>query len=361
MAIKISKYRGGPALEVSVTLDIPGKGRTRVRRKSPVSSVSGTNRWAEALQKELLTKGLETRPRLGPTLAEFGPKYLEWCRSDGKKHAYIKLQRSIINKWLTPRLGKLRLGNVRAGHVNKLKSDLLASVSKSYGNSVLLCLRRILTVAADPDGLDEIAEVPVRIKLFKVDKNGRKAFYEFEDFERLVQAAGECDDRTRLITLLGAEAGLRIGETIELQWDDIDFRRHLIHVRRAIYDGVVDTPKGGRGRRVEMTDRLRAALQAHRHLKGKHVLYDDAGAQLTYKVALGMFEKAVRRAALVGTTHWLRHTFCSHLAIEGVTARAIQELAGHVDIKTTLGYMHLSPRSTREAIAVLNDRSRSTA
>jgi hypothetical protein len=41
--------------------------------------------------------------------------------------------------------------------------------------------------------------------------------------------------------------------------------------------------------------------------------------------------------------HRLRHTFCSHLAMRGAPARAIQELAGHQGLTTTQRYMHLSP------------------
>ena len=39
----------------------------------------------------------------------------------------------------------------------------------------------------------------------------------------------------------------------------------------------------------------------------------------------------------------LRHTFCSHLAMRGAPARAIQELAGHSELGVTQRYMHLSP------------------
>jgi site-specific recombinase XerD len=49
----------------------------------------------------------------------------------------------------------------------------------------------------------------------------------------------------------------------------------------------------------------------------------------------------------------LRHTFCSHLAAAGVPAKAIQELAGHADLKTTLRYMHLSPGDRDGAMEVL--------
>jgi integrase len=52
--------------------------------------------------------------------------------------------------------------------------------------------------------------------------------------------------------------------------------------------------------------------------------------------------------------HRLRHTFCSHLAMRGAPARAIQELAGHQDLTTTQRYMHLSPAALDSAIRLLD-------
>ena len=52
--------------------------------------------------------------------------------------------------------------------------------------------------------------------------------------------------------------------------------------------------------------------------------------------------------------HILRHTFCSHLAMRGAPARAIQELAGHADLTTTQRYMHLSPAALDSAIRLLD-------
>jgi hypothetical protein len=51
--------------------------------------------------------------------------------------------------------------------------------------------------------------------------------------------------------------------------------------------------------------------------------------------------------------HILRHTFCSHLAMRGAPARAIQELAGHMDLTMTQRYMHLSPAALDSAIRLL--------
>ena len=70
--------------------------------------------------------------------------------------------------------------------------------------------------------------------------------------------------------------------------------------------------------------------------------------------------KAVRGAQRIADVeqgvHILRHTFCSHLAMKGAPARAIQELAGHADLTTTQRYMHLSPAATEDAIRLLDGR-----
>ena len=52
--------------------------------------------------------------------------------------------------------------------------------------------------------------------------------------------------------------------------------------------------------------------------------------------------------------HDLRHTFASHLVMNGVGLKAVQELLGHADMKMTMRYAHLSHEHLREAVSVLN-------
>lgn len=72
------------------------------------------------------------------------------------------------------------------------------------------------------------------------------------------------------------------------------------------------------------------------------------------KIVQDYVASAARKAAVPKGVHILRHTFCSHLAMRGAPARAIQELAGHKDLKTTQRYMHLSPAAVEGAIRLLD-------
>ena len=173
--------------------------------------------------------------------------------------------------------------------------------------------------------------------------------------ETLVSAAKATDPRACLLTLLGGEAGLRCGEMMALEWGDIDLAKRQLAVRRSDWKGHVTVPKGGRVRYVPLTVRLTAALREHRHLRGARVLCEPTGEPLTQKMVQDHMRRAARRAGLTKVgVHILRHTFCSHLAMRGAPARAIQELAGHQDLTTTQRYMHLSPTAVADAIRLLD-------
>jgi integrase len=59
-----------------------------------------------------------------------------------------------------------------------------------------------------------------------------------------------------------------------------------------------------------------------------------------------------------GTSIGSGHTFSSHLAMRGAPAKAIQELAGHADLSTTMRYRHPARGSKEAAIAMLEQGAR---
>jgi integrase len=153
--------------------------------------------------------------------------------------------------------------------------------------------------------------------------------------------------------LLGGEAGLRCGEVMALEWSNVDLQKRQVCVAQSEWKGHLTMPKGGRTRYVPLTRRLTEALKEARYLRSKRVLSDRSGKPLTQKVVQVTVPRAARRANVKAGVHILRHTFCSHLAMRGAPARAIQELAGHQDLSTTQQNMHLSPAALDAAIRLL--------
>ncbi len=76
-------------------------------------------------------------------------------------------------------------------------------------------------------------------------------FLDFEEVERLVGAAG---GQWRVMILLAARTGLRMGELLALRWEDVDLVKGQVRVCRSVSRGVVTTPKSGRSREVALCD-----------------------------------------------------------------------------------------------------------
>jgi integrase len=365
MTVKIRPYtrskREGWEVDICVTL--PDGKEARERRRAPVSTKQQAQRWGEAREREILLEALtkpviETPKKEVPTLSEFVPRFMEgYAEANRQKPSGIHAKKTILKLHLEPALGTKRLDEIKSEDVQQLKAKLgkrsdKAALSAKTVNNILCVLGKMLRVAVE---WEIIPSMPCRIGLLKAPKP-EKSFLEFDDLERLVEGTKKVGWDAHLMVLLGAEAGLRRGEMISLRAGDVDHGRGQLHVRRGDWNGIESLPKGGRGRIVDMTKRLAAALKAHRHLRSDRVLCEDGGSPITGRTIARWMRQATRRAGLAELEgpHILRHTFCSHLAMRGATVMAIKELAGHRDVSTTMGYMHLSPSAKRDAVALLD-------
>jgi integrase len=272
------------------------------------------------------------------------------ARANRQKPSGIAAKEMIARVHLLPRFGEVQLNAVTTEQVQQLKASLTARSPKTVNNTISV-LNTMLKKAVEWGVIDRM---PCAIRLLPIPPR-EAPFHDFDDFERLVAAARHRGPEAYLVVLLGGEAGLRRGEIAALQWTDVDMRKRQICVRGSVWKGHIGTPKGGRFRYVPMTQRLAAALQTSRHLRGPWVFCDRGGQPLTEKDIGDHVDHAARRAGLRRRgIHILRHTFCSHLAMRGAPARAIQELTGHADLKTTQRYMHLSPAAVEAAIRLLD-------
>jgi integrase len=370
---KIRPYRGNSdVLEVDITLRLPDGRLHRERKKSPVRSKSGTERWAAAREAEILRNALAPKPAPAeperppvPTLAVFWPRFIaDHSRANRQKPSGIESKEYHFRQYLEPVLGALRIDQVTDAEIIRLKRYMTTELggapnAKSKGsksastiNNCLSSLSKCLACAVE---WGELPAMPCKIRRLKTQQPAPK-FYDFEEYERLVEAASELDARVHLVVLLGGDAGLRKGEILALEQAACDTKSGRVMVEWNQVKKNRHATKGMEFRAVPMTSRLRAALQAHRHLRGPRLLLDDAGkpiSERTLRTWLAAAQKAAKLPKASGELHILRHTFCSHLAMKGAPVTTIQKLAGHKHLVTTTRYMHLAPGETDRAIKLL--------
>jgi len=349
MSVTVRAYRTGGWM-VDINTRLSSGARHRERRRLSVPSKSAAQRWGQDRERHLLQHGPPQPKKEVPTLQEFAPRFLEGhARANRQKPSGIAAKEMIVRVHLVPAIGAKPLDTITNEDVQRLKHRLLNKAPKTV-NNILTVLNVMLKKAVE---WGVIERLPCTIKVLPVSKGSTK-FYDFDEFEQLVTAARTTDPRAYVLVLLSAEAGMRLGEMVALEWSDIDFTKGQVCVQRSAWKGQVGSPKGGRLRYVPLTARLAAALREHRHLRGPRVLYQDDGSPLTEGLVQGLVRRAAQRVGLPNNgPHMLRHTFCSHLAMKGAPARAIQELAGHADLTTTQRYMHLTPATVESAIRLL--------
>jgi integrase len=330
------------------------------RRIRARGACKGARNRAEALAIERARRAeLEAEPEAPPpppmTFAAHAEEVMTLHATVENKHSERKSKRSILDRHLLPAFGHLALDAIGPRQIAAYKAEKLKPSDGTVGlkpktiNNHLTVLRKSLVLAKEWGRLAVVPTVGfLRVKKPEID------FFTFDEAARIL--AGAERDPWYVMILCGLRAGLRQGELLELRWDDVDLIKGALRIRRAIYDGVIDVPKGGRNREVPMGDDLRAALrELPSRFAGGLVWPCEGGRNLTKGEAKWPLWRACKRAGLrrVGW-HVLRHTFASHLVMRGVPLKAVQELLGHASIEMTMRYAHLAPDVSREAVKLLD-------
>lgn len=360
--------------------------KQRVVKVSPVQTRRGAEQYERELRNALLN-GTFGKEKCGEesviTLADYTPRFLTYSENNNK-HSSVVTKHQILDDHILPFFGKMALASIGPAEIEDFKAHMRKKKSAARArkkaptqaairkrkdvepnplslktvNNVLTVLHKLLALAEE----QRVIRQAPRVKLFGKLRKPPFDFLSFEEAERLVAAS---EPEWRPMLLVAIKAGLRQGELMGLQWNDLDLTQKLLHVRRTIWRGVEGLPKGGRERTVDLPASVVDALKAHRHLRGRFVFCQEDGQQLTEGKMKAPLRRALRAAGItreVGQIGWhdLRHTYGSHLAMRGVPLKVIQELMGHATIEMTNRYAHLSPDTRREAVGVLDRPSAPT-
>jgi len=240
-----------------------------------------------------------------------------------------------------------------------------AATQNQAFNALLLLFRDILHV--------DTAHLPVTIRA----RQGKRlpSVLSVNEVQQILAAV---EPQYSLMIKLLYGSGMRMSELLRLRIQDIDFDHRLITVHAA---------KGDKDRTTLLPDSLVEPLKQHLEIvKALHEQDQQEGfgavwlpgalarkypnaatewpwqflfpsAQLSRDPEAGVFrrhhvydktlqaamQRAVKRAKINkrATLHTLRHSFATHLLMQGTDIREIQELLGHKSVETTMIYTHV--------------------
>ncbi len=136
-------------------------------------------------------------------------------------------------------------------------------------------------------------------------------------------------------------SGLRKGEILALQWQDIDFDNDLIYVTKSVaHNGdkpYVKKPKTEAGCRiVPLLAPLKAKLSASQGKPTDYIISDTGKSPLTKRRFETLYTNYQKNVGITATAHQLRHSFATVAIENGVDIKSVSEILGHKQISTTL-------------------------
>lgn len=180
-------------------------------------------------------------------------------------------------------------------------------------------------------------------------------YWSREEVEQILIVSQE--PQCSIYTVL-ADTGARIGEIKWLSWQDVDFKRNVLHIRPK--DDW--TQKTGDQRAIPMTDRVQKLLCSRRR---KHLWvftaapskkYPASDHQISERRLLRSLKRLLKWLDLPGHLHTYRHAFISHLISTGVPEAVIRSIVGHVDERILRLYIHIADQRSQEAVRQIDGK-----
>ena len=383
MASVIPRSNGTYLIRISCGLDSSGKQISRAKTFKP----SKPNLSHQKLSKEIdlfiaefedeLRTGRKTTDFKKVTFAEFCDKYLEVKKTSLAPTTY-EFYEMIIRTELLPKLGSMKLQDIRTYHVQEFIQYLATEKERSDGSPggisastvrrYTTVLRSILTLAYKLEYMDEDVGNSRRIE-FPKEASTELEVYTFDEISTIMAALEEEPINIRTLVEIAIFTGMRRGEIVGLKWGDIDFENQKISVKRSIYK-----PRGAKAeeketkskagtRIIAIPEQLCKTLVKYRAQQDRHISFlgdgwknldyvftEEDGHVMNPQTPTKQFSKFLKRHGIRHLKfHGLRHTSATMLLASGCDIKTVSSRLGHSGIDTTNIYVHALESSDRLA------------
>ncbi len=308
------------------------------------------------------------------------------CRRKGLSSTTINGYRKLYEKRLIPYMGRMAVQDVSPRTISdfhRVLSSVASESSRSVngklsGTTKLHYHRAIHSLFSFAVRMQYISVNPVDSVEPPRKDTPEARFYELSDCARLLEVLDGLDnEQWRLFYYLSIYTGMRPGEIIGLDWQDIDFEKHLLTVRAgcAFVKGVgtvrTDRPKTQKSvRMIDLPANIMELLEFHKQAQDAYkepfgedwpepnaVFTSELGKRLSISLPTQHFQRLVKEYNLPPISlYGLRHTAATIMIAEGLNAREVAARLGHAQTSTTLNiYAHaFQDANTRATNAIAN-------
>lgn len=281
---------------------------------------------------------------------------------------------AIFRNHILPVMGDYKITMINhvicQSHVNEWADKLKRfRIVKSYASKVLDFAIKSDYIQKNPFALVEISN---RRKKVQYDEVKRENFYTKEQLNKFLQCMEqESNFKAYALFRLLAYSGIRKGEALALNWNDINFSKNEIRINKALSKGkenklLIGSTKTGVALNLKMDSTTMGILNEWKKRQRQDYLvlgYDTLQPnQLVFSNRYNeLLQPTMTRKWLEHiltkyqlpqiTTHGFRHTHCSLLFEAGCGIKEVQDRLGHSDSKTTLNiYTHVSQQAKEGAV-----------
>ncbi len=343
-------------------------GQNKKLAKEFADKLSARIKWAEQSGEPIV---LSQPDQAMPTVKAYLDDWLKTYAEVHCKASTVSDYRQTIKRNIVPALGDRRLHEVTRAEIKRLIASLVGQgLKKQTIHNILAPLKEAYHHAMDDGivGMNPVARTG-RLTRSKEDCRSHISPLTAEEVRGVLQAAEKKGALTVYpILLCAVRSGLREGELIGLQWDDVDFRGGFMEVRRAVVRRRETSTKTHKIRRVDLSPQLQEVLQRLKEIRDLEamakpteaspwVFLSHTGNRWADQTLRRAFKDCLTRAEIRQVRfHDLRHTFASLLIQQGANPKYVQQQLGHGSIQVTMDiYGHLFPGDHRHVVSRLDD------
>jgi integrase len=335
------------------------------KEKTEVLASTAKKKALEEGQKRMreINKINQSSPRPSLTFESFANGlWRSFVANKNYKPSTVSSYQSMLDNYVLPLLGKKLLNQIGPEQVTSFLEDVRAGgVSSKYLLNLYTLVRLMFEVAVEYD----LIEVnPVRKKLHRPSwERKEKPALSAEEIRRVIERVPE---RYRMLFVLVALTGLRVGELLALRWRNVFTDSRLLTITHSLWKGQLVSPKTKSSMRsIRLPAMLVRLLQDHRAVSkwigpDDFVFCREDGSPLNPDylrkdvLYVAIASAGIERVSREHGFHLFRHSAASIVHAETRDLKAAQELLGHSRIDTTADvYVHTSEAVAEEATETL--------